>query len=177
MHHLRRAGTDDAGALAALAERTFRDTFTATNTAENMALHCASAYGEALQRAELQDPRMTTLVCERAGELIGYAQLHWGPAPPCVAGARPAEIQRLYVAAAWHGKGIAQELMAESLRLAEAGGADQVWLGVWEHNPRAVAFYRKFGFAEVGDHVFPVGNDPQRDLVMARPIAPAASRR
>jgi ribosomal protein S18 acetylase RimI-like enzyme len=45
------------------------------------------------------------------------------------------------------------------------------WLGVWEHNPRAIAFYRKSGFVEVGDHVFPVGRDPQRDVVMARAVA------
>jgi len=53
----------------------------------------------------------------------------------------------------------------------EGRGADVVWLGVWERNPRAISFYKKFGFIEVGDHVFPLGNDPQRDIVMARPVA------
>jgi len=49
-----------------------------------------------------------------------------------------------------------------------------VWLGVWEHNPRAIAFYRKWGFEAVGEHVFVVGTDPQRDLVMTRSaLAPA----
>jgi RimJ/RimL family protein N-acetyltransferase len=41
---------------------------------------------------------------------------------------------------------------------------------VWEHNPRAIAFYRKFGFVAVGDHIFPVDHDPQRDILMARPV-------
>jgi ribosomal protein S18 acetylase RimI-like enzyme len=50
-----------------------------------------------------------------------------------------------------------------------ARGADVAWLGVWEHNPRAIAFYRKWGFVEVGEHTFPVGDDPQRDLVLCRP--------
>jgi ribosomal protein S18 acetylase RimI-like enzyme len=45
-----------------------------------------------------------------------------------------------------------------------------VWLGVWERNPKAIAFYKKFGFREVGAHVFPLGSDPQRDVVMARPV-------
>jgi ribosomal protein S18 acetylase RimI-like enzyme len=49
--------------------------------------------------------------------------------------------------------------------------SDVAWLGVWERNPRAISFYRKFGFAEVGEHVFSLGNDPQRDIVMARKIA------
>jgi RimJ/RimL family protein N-acetyltransferase len=52
--------------------------------------------------------------------------------------------------------------------------SDVVWLGVWERNPRAIAFYRKFGFVEVGDKVFPLGTDPQRDIVMARSVAGAS---
>ena len=58
--------------------------------------------------------------------------------------------------------------MAERLARAGRGGADQVWLGVWEHNPRAIAFYRKHGFVEVGAQVFQLGGDPQRGLVFVR---------
>jgi len=163
----------DAGRLAELAERTFRDTFAATNTPENMRLHCQASYGEAIQAREILDPSVVTLVCEHGGELSGYAQLRRGSAPPQVDAARPAEIQRIYVAGSWHGRGVAQALMAEALRLAEDGGADAVWLGVWERNPRAIAFYRKLGFVENGDHVFQMGDDPQRDIVMVRPVRPA----
>jgi ribosomal protein S18 acetylase RimI-like enzyme len=48
--------------------------------------------------------------------------------------------------------------------------SDVVWLGVWEHNPKAIAFYKKLGFGEVGEQVFPLGSDAQRDIVMARPV-------
>ncbi len=169
---VRTARVGDARALAELAERTFRDTFAAMNTPENMRLHCEASYGEAIQAREILDPALATLNCEHAGEMVGYAQLRRGPAPPQIQAARPAEIQRIYVAREWHGRGVAQMLMAEALRLAESGGADAVWLGVWERNPRAIAFYRRLGFVENGDHVFPLGDDPQRDLVMVRPVAP-----
>ena len=53
----------------------------------------------------------------------------------------------------------------------ERRGYDVVWLGVWERNPRAIAFYGKFEFREAGEHVFPVGNDSQRDIVLVRPLA------
>ena len=49
-------------------------------------------------------------------------------------------------------------------------GTDALWLGVWERNPRAQAFYRTCGFAVVGTHTFVVGSDPQTDHVMARPL-------
>ena len=178
MPHLRTATPDDAAALAALAEHTFRDTFAAMNTAEDMDRHCRQSYGASIQAAEIADPARVTLVCETlisktAGELVAYAQLRWGKAPACVKGQAPGEIQRLYVASAWHGKGLAQQLMQACLDEMAKRGCDLVWLGVWEKNPRAIAFYQKFGFAEVGDHSFALGGDNQRDIIMARPLTAA----
>jgi len=170
MSIVRPARPTDALPLALLAERTFRAAFEALNTRENMDAHCANAYGEAIQAAELADRGIATFVCDDEGELVGYAQLRWGVAPTCVRAARPAEIQRIYVEQQWHGKGIAQALMSEVLAAARRGDADQVWLGVWEHNPRALAFYQKFGFIKVGHHTFRLGNDPQHDWVLCRGV-------
>ena len=80
---------------------------------------------------------------------------------------RPAELNRLYVAAAWHGKGVAQALLKDAMKSAKDAGADCLWLGVWEHNPRAIAFYRKCGFEDVGSHHFMLGTDRQRDVIMS----------
>ncbi len=60
--------------------------------------------------------------------------------------------------------------MAAALDVFAKRGNDVVWLGVWEHNPRAIAFYKKIGFREVGSHVFPLGTDPQRDLIFMRKL-------
>ncbi|MFA6955686.1 MAG: GNAT family N-acetyltransferase [Thermoanaerobaculia bacterium] len=168
---IRRAEERDAARLGELAEQTFRDAFAAMNTPENMEHHCREQYGEAIQAREILDPSITTLICEDEGELVAYAQLRWGHAPEHLVAAHPMEIQRIYVVRTWHGRGLAQELMGEALRLAERGGADLVWLGVWELNPRAIAFYRKSGFEESGSHTFVVGDDPQRDVIMVRAVA------
>lgn len=164
---IRSARASDAAALAALAERTFRDTFASSNSDEDMRIHCARTYGEAIQAAEIADPRRTTLVADAGGTLAGYGQLRWN-ATACLVAARPAEIQRIYVDRPWHGRGVAQALMARLLDAAREGAADRVWLGVWEHNARARAFYAKSGFAEIGDHAFVLGRETQRDLVLAR---------
>lgn len=168
MHRLRPAVPADAAALAALAEATFRATFAAANTPADMDTHCRASYSAAIQARELADPAMATWLVEQAGQLIAFAQLRWGPAPACVEGRAAAEVQRLYVDRPWHGTGIAHALMAACLDTLRARGAETVWLGVWEHNPRAIAFYRKAGFLAVGEHVFRLGSDPQRDLIMAR---------
>lgn len=167
---IRAADVSDARELAGVAEATFRDTFATENSAEDMDAFCKARYGEPIQAAEIANPNMSTLLCEQDRSLIGFAQLRFGKAPSCVVANAPAEIQRLYVAKAFHGLGVAHRLMKESLAEMSSRGHDVVWLGVWERNFRATAFYRKFGFVEVGDHVFTLGSDRQRDIVMARAV-------
>jgi ribosomal protein S18 acetylase RimI-like enzyme len=136
-----------------------------------MALHCRTHYSEEIQAEEISNPDMVTLLCEQGGRLVGFAQVRWGEAPGCVVADAPGEIRRLYVARDCHGTGVARDLMNACIDEVRTRRSDVVWLGVWERNPRAIAFYKKFGFVEVGDHVFRLGSDPQRDIVMARSVA------
>lgn len=171
MRLVRKALPHDAQPLSDLAERTFRATFGAQNTAENMDLHCRLTYREAIQAREIAAPNMATFLGEDDGALTGFAQLRWDVAPPCVQARSPGEIQRFYVVAEYHGRGIAQALMKACLEELGRRGSDVAWLGVWAHNLRAISFYQKLGFVEVGNHIFPLGHDPQRDIIMARPLA------
>lgn len=168
---IRLATLADAAALAEIAARTFDDTFSPHTPPEDMALFLAEKYGLAQQTAELRDPAMTTLLAEVDGRLAGFAQLKHGPLPDCVTGPRPIEIYRLYLDKEWKGRGVAQALMAAARAEARRLGAETIWLGVWERNARAIAFYAKCGFVEVGSHLFPVGNDPQIDRIMVSPLA------
>lgn len=165
---IRRATAADALTLAALARETFFDTFAATNDAADMAIHLERAYGVPQQTAELTDSAIATLLVDEGGETVAYAQIRPGHAPTCVSGTAPIELWRFYVQRGWHGRGIARALMARVVDEAVSGGARTLWLGVWEHNHRALAFYGKCGFADVGEHVFLFGTDPQTDRVMAR---------
>jgi ribosomal protein S18 acetylase RimI-like enzyme len=173
---IRRARVEDAARLAAFSEQTFRDTFGESNTAADMDDHCRRFFGVETIAREIERPDMETLIVEAEGdpqpkpEPLAYAQLRRGPAPPCVRARDPIELQRIYVRRSRHGSGLAAELMTAVLDRAAAAGADVLWLGVWERNPRAIRFYGKLGFREVGDQVFVLGSDPQRDLVMALPL-------
>ncbi len=156
----------DAAALADLARSTFHDTFASNNDPVDMALHLARAYGVAQQGAELQDAGMTTLIAEEDGVAIAYAQVRDHHVPECVSGPEPVELWRFYVDRRWHGRGVAAALMDRVKAEARARGAKTLWLGVWEHNQRARAFYAKCGFVDVGEHIFLFGTDPQTDRVM-----------
>jgi diamine N-acetyltransferase len=163
---IRTATVADAAVVADLARRTFYDTFAATNDATDMALHLASAYGVDQQTRELNDRDITTLLVEVDGQPVAYAQVRGDHVPDCVTGPSPLELWRFYVDRGWHGRGIAQALMERVRATARARGAKTLWLGVWERNDRARAFYAKCGFTGAGEHIFLFGTDPQTDLVM-----------
>ena len=166
---IRYAVPRDADALAALGAKTFQDTYAAMNTAENMALHVATAFSPDLFRAEIEDPSGYILVAQ-AVELIGYAQVTREIVPPAVGDAHALELKRFYVDRAWHGLGVAQRLMTETCRAAAERGAATVWLSVWDQNPRAIAFYRKVGFADAGLIPFKLGNEMQTDFLMVKAL-------
>ena len=167
MTGLRRAVAADAPSLAVLAERTFRDAFGARNSPENMDLYCARAFSAGIQLGEIEDRGLVTTIAHGENRMIGFSQLRPLHAHASVVAARPAELKRLYVVPEWHGRGVANELMQDALDTAAREGCDVLWLGVWEHNPKAMAFYRKFGLEIVGTHAFMLGQDRQRDLVLS----------
>lgn len=173
---IRNATAADAAPLAALAERTFRDTFAAVNTADDIEAYVRAAFPLDRVRAELADGANTFLLAftDDAGQPGGYAKLRTGTTNPGVTGPRPVELQRLYVDHAALGHGVGAALMRACLAAAGAAGHETLWLGVWERNARAIAFYDRWGFATVGHHVFRLGSDDQTDLVMARPVAGTA---
>jgi diamine N-acetyltransferase len=167
---IRRGEARDAEPLAAFAARIFRETFTAGNRPEDVEAHIASHFGPEIQRRELDDPASTYLIAEQQGTIAAYALLGRGPYTPPVVGGTAMEIARFYVDGAWHGTGLARQLMDRCVAEAQRAGAAVLWLGVWEHNPRAIRFYEKVGFHDVGSHHFQLGSDPQTDRLMVRPV-------
>ena len=172
---VRLATVADAAPLSRLGAATFRETFESENTPEDVAHYLAETFAPDKQAAEIADAAGTVLLAERQGiagdtELVGYAHLVFGSAPAAVEGPAPLELKRLYVGRPWHGQGVAQALMDTVLKAASTRGAQTLWLGVWERNPRAAAFYRKYGFTRVGEHTFLLGTDAQTDWLLTRTI-------
>lgn len=165
---IRQAHLDDASLLAGLGARTFRDTFGPDNTEADMVAYLEHAFHAEIQAREIADPMSRFLICDVDGNPAGYARLRLGSAPACVTGTRPVEIVRFYADSPWIGKGVGAALMTACLDQAAELGSDVIWLGVWERNPRAIAFYTKWGFAVVGEQEFALGDDVQHDVLMAR---------
>lgn len=168
---IRPATPADAAALADFGERTFRETFGPDNRPEDVDVYLRATYSAEHQGEEIADPDRITLVGESGGGLAAFAQLRAnGPVPGCVTATAPIELLRFYVDRPWHGRGVAHDLMDAVIAAARSRGARTLWLGVWERNQRAIAFYEKHGFRDVGWLPFKLGADDQTDRVMARAL-------
>jgi diamine N-acetyltransferase len=167
---IRRADVDDADLLTELGRRTFSETFATENTSEDIAAYLAASFNVAQQTAELADPASTFFVADVGGLAAGYAKLHAGEPVEGIEGVNPVELVRLYVLREWLGRGVGEALMRACVDEARRAGHATIWLGVWERNGRAQAFYRKWNFRAVGEHVFQLGYDPQKDILMQRAV-------
>jgi diamine N-acetyltransferase len=160
---IRPVGPDDSGVFAEAAERFFRQTYghEAAHAAV-MDSHCAQTFAPGKIRAQLGAPDVTALVAEVGAVILGLAQMR--------AKDGEAEVQRFYVDAAWHGRGIAQALMAALVDRAKMAGLRALSLGVWTQNDRAIAFYQRQGFRAEGTVEFLLDGVPQSDLLLRRPL-------
>lgn len=165
---IRTAEVSDSAELARVAWQSFHEAFAdhPENHPDDMRIYMERAFSEANISHELCDPANTYLVAERDGDIIGYAKLRTGFKEDCVSGDRPVELSRLYCLEAHIGTGIGRALLEECVSRSRQMGCDVMWLGVWEFNFRARAFYDKAGFKRCGDHVFLLGTDRQTDWVM-----------
>lgn len=168
---IRRGNADDAALLAEFGARTFSETFAPDNSPEDMTAYLVSAFSTAQQAAELTDPDCLFLIAEAGGIAVGYAMLRFGNVLDSVTGDKPIEIVRLYVSQESLSTGVGAALMQACIGEAKQRGYETLWLGVWEHNQRARAFYRRWNFQEVGTHIFQLGNDPQTDILMERNLS------
>jgi GNAT superfamily N-acetyltransferase len=164
---VRRASVEDALLLSRLGARLFEQTFGAANDPANLRDYLASAFSLEAQRESLENDAHVTFIAEDAGHAaVGYAVIRRGSRTDGVTGAKPVEVQRIYSDHAWHGRGLGALLMNACIEQARVWHGDDLWLAVWEQNPRAIAFYEKTGFRIVGRKTFQLGNDLQQDFVM-----------
>lgn len=163
---IRYATPADAQLLASLGAKTFSDTFAKDNTPEDMANYLSAAFNVEEITIELKDPLMTAFIAEIDSTPVGYAQLRRGDAPECIGTDNAVELTRIYVLQSCIGQGVGAALMQTCLDEAKRSGHPVIYLGVWERNELAKAFYQKWNFKKVGEHPFVLGTDVQTDWIM-----------
>lgn len=165
---IRRAGPDDAAALAAIGRATFVETFGHLYPPDDLAAFLAEAYGEARARADLANPAKAAWLVEAGGQIVGHALA--GPCKLPHPEATPAcgELDRLYLLRGRQSGGVGSRLLAEVLAWLEKDGPRRLWIGVWSENHGAQRLYARHGFQVVGAYDFVVGKTRDHELIMRR---------
>lgn len=163
----RLAVADDAARLGEFMSRNFLAAYGHCSTPGNVQAAVVEHYGLPAQQRQIADPTRWNLVMTVGDDWAGHAQLREPSSLPAGAGAEPAlELCRFYVDTAWHGRGLAQAMMAQVKQEARRRGARSIHLSVWQEQPQAIRFYEKEGFRIAGTLVFVVGDDPKDDWLM-----------
>jgi diamine N-acetyltransferase len=169
-YRVRLANAKDAETLLEIGIKTFRDTFASQNTSEDMTLYLEKNFTLDQFTNDLNDVNCLFVMAFDNEQLIGYAKLRQGKLPNGIEDTNAIEIERIYSLKSYLGKNVGKTLMQRCLEIALQRGFTTVWLGVWEHNPKAIAFYEKWGFKTFGAHPFLLGNDLQTDLLMKKSL-------
>ena len=169
---IRQASVADAKLLTDLAYTTFWDAFAhhPKNAPEDLSSYMRQAFSLEQITTELADEKSIFLIAEFENEPAGYAKIIIDNIETGITAERPVELNRLYSHQRFLGQGVGKSLMDACFARAKQEGRDVMWLGVWEFNPRAQAFYEKNGFRIVGKHTFVLGSDPQTDLLMQKEL-------
>lgn len=170
MPTLRRITSGEIAILRELSIQTFVDTFSAENTAENLSEYLETAFSEQQLLQEINTPGTEFYLVMQDDIACGYLKLNFGAAQSDLKESPGLEIERIYILKAALGTGIGAFMMNEAIHRAHGLGAPYLWLGVWEHNAHAIAFYHKYGFETFGSHVFRLGKDEQTDILMRRMV-------
>lgn len=171
-HVIRRVTTsaEDIATLKSVAERSFVGAFQGGIPERDMQQYFDTAYSEETLLAEARDLDTDVFFIEDRGEVVGFLKVSFGGSQTEAMGEEYAELQRIYLLPDTVGGGYGSALMAKAVELAQARGKSRLWLGVWEHNERALDFYRAKGFERIGEHWFTTGTSRQLDWILARNI-------
>jgi len=161
-----RVATTDVLLLQQIGKETFSQTFSAINTEENMTKYLNESFAEIKLQRELDNPLSRFYFAKANERVIGYMKLNTGDAQKENPNENALEIERIYVLEEFHGKKVSQLLYHKALEVAKKMSVDHIWLGVWQENFKAIAFYTKNGFVKFGQHEFVLGNEIQIDFLM-----------
>ena len=163
---IKKATLNDVEKLQAISKQTFYEAFAAVNTEENMLKYLEESFSVEKLTTELSDTNSEFYFASLSHTIIGYLKLNTGSSQTDIKDENALEIERIYVLQEFLGKKVGQLLYQKAIEVAKEKKVHYVWLGVWEKNARAINFYRKNGFTEFDNHIFMLGDDKQRDILM-----------
>ncbi|MBW7475709.1 GNAT family N-acetyltransferase [Paenibacillus oenotherae] len=167
---IKKCSVEDLQLLQEISIETFNDTFKDQNSPENMKAYLERAFNANQLEQDLSNVSSEFYFIYFNDELAGYLKVNRNDAQSETMGDESLEIERIYVRYKFQGKGIGKYLLNKAVEIATRHNKKRVWLGVWEKNENAIAFYKKMDFVQTGNHSFYMGDDEQVDFIMTKAL-------
>lgn len=168
---IRKVDPSDLEELVELSQQTFVESFAKDNSAENMEMYLKECLSLQKLLEELNDKNSIFFFVEDERQKLGYMKLNVKSFPKEIQDLPSLEIERIYIRQKFQGQGLGLYLIHQAEEFGKHQALHRIWLGVWEHNTKAIKFYQRMGFKVFGQHLFMLGNDPQTDLLMCKDLS------
>ncbi|MFK4300986.1 ribosomal protein S18 acetylase RimI-like enzyme [Paenibacillus sp. RC254] len=159
---------EDLQILQEISIETFNDTFKEQNSPENMQTYLERAFNSKQLDKELSNVSSEIFFICFNEELAGYLKVNMNEAQSEKMGDESLEIERIYIKNKYQKHGLGKYLLNKAMEIAMEQNKKKIWLGVWEKNENAIAFYKKMGFVQTGAHSFYMGDEEQIDFIMTK---------
>lgn len=167
---IKKVSLTDADALLAFSKRTFYESFAHLNDPANMRAYSDIAFMPQKIYDELINPNSEFYFAVIDTEIAGYIKINFADAQSDVKDVNALEVERIYVLSEHQGKKIGKQLLDFAINIGHKKQLSYVWLGVWEHNKKAINFYERSGFKHFSQHDFYLGSDKQVDLLFKKEL-------
>lgn len=171
-HHIAPITAGQLDILVQLEQQTFTETFDGVYTPEDLRAFLLDKKSKEVLAAEMNAPGALFFLVWYEQQPAGFLKLNLhkqpdnnGPLPAPVI-----EVEKIYVLQQFQGMRLGKLLIEHSFQVARDNKAKTIWLGVWEHNHKAIRFYQQQGFEKFGEHIFQIGNQADTDWLMKKQL-------
>lgn len=167
---IRACSHEDLQKLQEISIETFNDTFKDQNSPDNMRAYLERAFNAKQLEAELSNSCSDIFFVYYNDELAGYLKLNRDEAQSEKMSDASLEIERIYIKKKFQKHGLGKYLLDQAIETALEHNKKKIWLGVWERNDNAIAFYNRMGFVQTGSHSFYMGDEEQIDFILVKTL-------
>lgn len=168
--NIKKCTHEDLRELQEVSYETFNETFKDQNSPENINAYLERAFNLPQLEKELDNSSSEFYFVYFNNDIAGYLKVNINDAQSEEMSDESLEIERIYIKNKFQKHGLGKYLLNKSMEIAMERNKKKIWLGVWEKNENAIAFYKKMGFVQTGAHSFNMGDEEQIDFIMTKSI-------
>nr|MBK9651744.1 GNAT family N-acetyltransferase [Bacteroidota bacterium] len=156
----------DAKLICDLGARFFIEAYHEEKAMDDLLLYCQKAFVQADIEADIKEGKAFYAICKLDERDCGYIKLRSDRTLESLPKLQCIELERIYVGRDYWRHHIGKFLMDEVVSFGRKNNFEYLWLGVWQLNHRANAFYKNYGFEIIGTKKFYVGTEENDDYVL-----------